>query len=180
MLPDDETKEMPGRAAGGVARAASLTKERRQQIAQKAAVTRWQKGKGETVPVATHTGTLTIGGYDIDCANLDDGRRVLSQRGVNRALGRTHGGAEFKRRSEGGGELPIFLVGKALQPFISDELRAVVSNPILYGLRHLPCLWSVKHGLKHIVQRLSARRRKLRRSAPRRFSKPFKTSASLR
>jgi hypothetical protein len=36
---------------------------------------------------------------EIDCAVLDDGRRVLSQRSVNRALGRTHGGADFQRQS---------------------------------------------------------------------------------
>lgn len=79
-------------------------------------------------------GLLHIGDFQIDCAVLSDQRRVLSQRSVNRALGRSHGGADFRRRqSEAGGGLPIFLVLKSLQPFISNELRSVVSRPIFYS-----------------------------------------------
>lgn len=121
-------EEIFGRAKGGVARAKALTSDARKDIAQRAAAARWRKD----VPTATHTGVLKIGDLEIDCAVLDDGRRVLSQRSVNRALGRTHGGADFQRQSEAGGGLPIFLVPKSIQPFISSELRAVVSRPILF------------------------------------------------
>jgi hypothetical protein len=82
---------------------------------------------------ATHTGVLKIGDLEIECAVLEDGRRVLSQRGVNRALGRTHGGAEFRRKQESdGGGLPIFLMPKYLQPHISNDLATVVRQPIFY------------------------------------------------
>ncbi|MGH7073269.1 MAG: P63C domain-containing protein [Stellaceae bacterium] len=117
-----------GRARGGIARAKALSPTERSQIAQQAAAARWHKD----LPFATHSGTLKIADLEIECAVLNDGRRVLSQRGVNRALGRKHGGNEFRVRKEGGGELPIFLTPKVLKPFISNELRAVVSNPILY------------------------------------------------
>lgn len=129
MMADDEVKEVPGRAAGGNARAAALSKDERKEIAQRAAAARWHKD----IPFATHTGILKIAGLEIECAVLNDGRRVFSQRSLNRALGRTHGGAEFRRQqSEPGGGLPIFLVQKALKPFISAELHAVVSKPLLY------------------------------------------------
>jgi len=122
-------EEITGRAKGGVARAAKLPKARKKEIAQRAAAARWRKD----VPWAEYPGTLQIGENELDCAVLNDRRRVLSQRSVNRALGRKHGGAEFRRRqSEAGGGLPIFLVSESLKPFISNELRAVVNQPIIY------------------------------------------------
>jgi hypothetical protein len=91
---------------------------------------------------ATHLGELTIPGLDpIPCAVLEDGTRVLSERGVNKALGRTRGGQDW-RRKKAGGEVPVFLAGERLKAFISEELSVVVSNPILYkhtkggGLAH--------------------------------------------
>lgn len=125
-----ENEEIKGRAKGGIARSEALSPARRKAIAEKAAMTRWSKG----IPVATHTGTINIGSWQIECAVLDDGRRVLSQRGLNRALGRSHGGADFRRKqeSEAGGEMPVFLGPKNLSPFISSDLMAVVTKPILY------------------------------------------------
>jgi P63C domain len=136
--------EITGRAKGGIARAKSLSKGARSEIAQRAAVARWHKD----VPKATHTGILKIGDLEIDCAVLNDGRRVLSQRSVNRALGRTHGGRDFKlRQSEAGGGLPIFLVPKALQPFISNDLRAVAEKPILYDVAGENSALGLGHGI---------------------------------
>lgn len=138
-------EEIFGKAKGGVARAKSLTKQQRKGIAQKAAAARWNKG----LPKATHTGTLHIGDLEIDCAVLEDGRRVLSQRSVNRALGRTHGGRDFRvRQSEAGGGLPIFLVPKVLKPFISLELRAVAEKPILYDVASENPVLGVGHGIE--------------------------------
>ena len=42
---------------------------------------------------ATHNGTLTIGDTKIPCYALEDGTRILSQRGLNEASGITHGEA---------------------------------------------------------------------------------------
>src|ERR1044071_394974 len=42
-----------------------------------------------------------------------------------------HGGREFREKQTGGGDLPIFLIGKALKPFISKEWEGVATNPIL-------------------------------------------------
>jgi hypothetical protein len=75
-----------------------------------------------------HIGELTI-----QCAVLPDGRRVLSQRGVGRALGRGYGGSDWKNQEQdGGGNLPFFMAAKSLTPFISNELLALVTEPIKY------------------------------------------------
>ena len=136
-------EEISGRAKGGVARAVSLTKEARKEIAQRGAMARWHRD----IPRAEYTGTLKIMDFEIDCAVLNDKRRVLSQRSVNKALGRTHGGTEFRlRQTEAGGGLPIFLVAKSLQPFISNDLRLVVNQPILYDAA--PGNIPLAHGLE--------------------------------
>lgn len=43
--------------------------------------------KVKKVPVALYSGNLPIGDLEIDCAVLDDGTRVLSERAVHRAFG---------------------------------------------------------------------------------------------
>lgn len=92
-------------------------------------------GRPRNPPEATHVGEINIGDLAIPCAVLANGRRVLSQRGVGRALGRKHGGQDWKRRrtdEEGGGDLPVFLGASNLKSFISKDLGMVVSAPILY------------------------------------------------
>lgn len=85
----------------------------------------------EVAQKAEHTGMLTIGDLTIQCAVLPDGRRVLSRRGVGRALGRSFGGKDF-RRQDAGGNLPFFMNAKALIPFISSDLMLLVKEPIPY------------------------------------------------
>lgn len=115
------------KAKGGAARAAALTAEERSTIARKGAEARWAS------PKATHAGELVIGDLTIGCAVLPDGTRVLSQRGVGRALGRSHGGKDWKAQEDAaGGKLPFFLSSKSINPFISNELLVLVQNPIEY------------------------------------------------
>jgi hypothetical protein len=68
------------------------------------------------------------------CAILSDGTRVLSQGGVATAFGPVTGGYQerLKASDDHAGGLPPFLVAKSLQPFISDELRTLVSTPRKY------------------------------------------------
>lgn len=111
-----------GASEGGKARAASLTPEERSEIARKAVQARWRKaGQGagpdsEVVVLrATHGGsgrTLKIGDIEIPCYVLEDGRRVLSQKGMLRALGISRGG--------GGDRLGRFLSGNAISPFLAE------------------------------------------------------------
>lgn len=62
--------------AGAIARAQSLSPEKRSQIARKGAL------KKAGVPSATHFGVVSIGGTTLPCAVLEDGRRVVAQRQV--------------------------------------------------------------------------------------------------
>lgn len=121
----DESKRS-AKARGGAARAAALSADERAEIARRGAEARWG------VPKATHTGELTIGDLKIDCAVLPDGTRVLSQRGVGRALGRGYGGSDWKKQEPDGGKLPFFLTSKSINPFISNDLLVLVTQPIQY------------------------------------------------
>lgn len=125
--------EVTGRARGGKARAAKMTPEERSAAARKAALA---KKELADLPKATHTGTLKIGDMEIPCAVLPDGKRVLSQSGIQNALGRKAGGTDYKAvelsEAEGGGRLPVYLSSVLLRRHISKELEAVVSSPIRY------------------------------------------------
>jgi hypothetical protein len=124
-----------GPALGGRARAAKLSPSERREIAKKAAAERWH---GDT-PRATHEGALTIAELTLQCAVLQDGRRVLSERGVLKALGMSGGGSQFKRGiidpSAADGDavrLPMFVANVTLRPFIGNELLALLMQPVLY------------------------------------------------
>src|SRR5437660_1627446 len=118
-VPKDKAKAAAGKK-GGRARAAALSGEERAEIASKAAVARWSGGG--TILAATHAGTLTIAGKEMPCAVLEDGTRLLTQKGVFRAIGRT-GQSSGTRSDEGTGfSLPAFLKAANLKPFITQEL----------------------------------------------------------
>lgn len=81
---------------------------------------------------ATHDGILRIGDMELPCAVLEDGTRVLSQRGFAKGIG---GGKPMSMTRRGTGKLPAFLAAKNLTPFIDDELRAA-TTPITYFPKH--------------------------------------------
>ena len=89
------------------------------------------KGK---LPVALYSGILPIGDVELDCAVLEDGTRVLSERAVHRAFGSKRGGSHWKRMKgkEGGANLPSFLSATNLEPFIPAELGAALVDPVRY------------------------------------------------
>ncbi|UWQ25876.1 P63C domain-containing protein [Leisingera aquaemixtae] len=118
---------------GGKARANKLTKEERSEIARKGAMKRWEKEK--KLPKATHGSSdrpLRIGDAEIPCYVLEDGRRVLSLRGMISALGMSGG-------SSSGGEgdrLVRFTDGKTISQFVSQNLEEKISNPIRFRSPH--------------------------------------------
>jgi len=74
----------------------------------------------QSFPRATHTGELHIADAVIPCAVLEDGRRVLTQQGFLKAIGRA-------RSAKGGqgatdGVIPV-LAAKNLQAFVDAELK---------------------------------------------------------
>ena len=121
-------EERNGRARGGKARAERLSPEERTEIARKAAKARWNDEVPEAI-CGTPDHPLRIGDVEIECYVLEDGRSVLTQASFLKALGR-HRKANVRR--EGGEErVPAILQGKALQPFISDEIREK-GRPIIF------------------------------------------------
>lgn len=109
-------------AEGGKARAKSLSKEQRSEIARHAAAIRWG-----SAPIlrATHIGELKLGELSIPCAVLENGTRVLSEHGITNAmLGSRSGGSKRAKRAskDGGAPIPLFLAPGNLKPFISLDL----------------------------------------------------------
>ena len=77
---------------------------------------------------AMYSGELHIGDLIIPCAVLEDGTRVLSQRGFAKSLGGSKPSAITRR---GAGNLPVFLAAKNLNQFIDKDLAAAAA-PIPY------------------------------------------------
>lgn len=115
------------KARGGVARANALTPEERKEIARNAALARWNAN----VPKATHDGEFKVGGTTIFAAVLPNGKRLINQASLLRALGRSRspkGGTGVLSTVDG---LPFFLQAEALKPFISDDLQ-MSTTPIFF------------------------------------------------
>jgi|SRR5882724_1208549 len=124
-----------GGLKGGKARAEALTPEERRDIAREAAKARWSKGKAplgpQNIPQATYGSPdrpLRIGSMEIPCYVLEDGRRVVVQSGMIRALGMSHGGSG----NSGGDRLAKFVAGKLINPYISKELIDRTQSPFLF------------------------------------------------
>ena len=121
----EEHHDAEGRAKGGHARAARLSPVQRREIARRAAATRWEGVS--TAVCGSPDQPLRLGEIEIECYVLDDGTRVLSQASFLRALGR-HPKANVRREE---GRLPAILQGKAINPFISEEVLEK-SRPITF------------------------------------------------
>src|SRR5947199_3466048 len=96
------------------------------------AMRKTRAGGRPKVPTAVHEGVLKIGDLQIPCGHLEDGTRVLSERGVTKALGGKRGGSHWRRLREGGADLPVFLSANNLRPFIDNDLSLALKEPILY------------------------------------------------
>lgn len=118
----DDEPEAKGRARGGLARADKLSPERRSEIARNAALARHAYGEEGRLPRATHKGLLKVGDREIACFVLEDGRRVISGRGMTAAIG-------MKGRGQG-----IARIGdlKALKFNKNNNLALAIEKPILF------------------------------------------------
>lgn len=133
MSVDEESAQ----SKGGRIRAERLTKEQRSEIARSGAEKRWAILKD--LPKATHGSVdhpLVIGDAEIQCYVLEDGRRVISQRGMNAALKRAEAGAISRRQpaQDASGNLPSFLYPANIRPFVSTELALAATKPISFRL----------------------------------------------
>jgi len=119
---DPESREPQGRAKGGLARAAKLTPEERSAIARKGALAKQAKRDDPKLPNAEYKGVLKIGELEIPCFVLEDGRRVISGRGMTAAIG-------MKGRGQGVARIQGL---KALKSLESNDLTLAIENPIQF------------------------------------------------
>ncbi len=110
------SEDVSGKSKGGIARAQSLTPGERTLIARNAARKRW----GDSVPKAPYKGTLRIG-EGLPCFVLEDGRRVISGRGITKAIG-------MKGRGQGTARIASLLKQKDIR-FI--DLALAIENPLV-------------------------------------------------
>lgn len=108
----------------------------RSEIARNAAVVRWGSNiDANKLPSPIAAADLDIGGTKIACAviqGIDGPVRVLSERGVAGALGRTRSGSHWQKKRNGGAKLPVYLSSENIFPFISNKLIEALSEPIWY------------------------------------------------
>ncbi len=118
-----------GASKGGVARARKLSPRERREIAEVGAAARW--AEDEPIPEAKYGSPdkpLRVGDFEIPCYVLDDGRRVLVQRGMMTALDMKQGTA-----GRGAGDrLAKFVATKGLKPFVGADLADVIIRPIRF------------------------------------------------
>jgi hypothetical protein len=114
--------EITGKAKGGKARAEKLSPEQKSEIAKMGAVARWQQRAHGNLPKATHKGVLKIGDVEIPCFVLDDGRRVISGRGMTAAIG-------MKGRGQG---IARIAGHRMLEGLENSGLPVAIENPIKF------------------------------------------------
>jgi general stress protein YciG len=121
-------------AKGGKARADALSPEKKSEIARKGARARW---RGKEKPVkAARAGTLRLGTAEIPCANLPDGRRVLSESAILTSLGRGYSGY-YSQRDAATGDHGAAAMHRSVSPgvlrdFIPAALESMLAQPIAY------------------------------------------------
>lgn len=113
-------------ALGGEARAKSLTKKRRSEIAQRAAAARWGN-----LEEASLEGEFPLGDSVISCAIVGQDTRVITQATFLRALGRARSPKAGTGVLTTADELPFFLAADAFKPFITEDLLES-TKPVFY------------------------------------------------
>jgi hypothetical protein len=113
---------------GGKLRAEKLSPQQRSEIAREAANSRW-----EPAPKAIFGSPdrpIQIGDTKVPCYVLDDGRRVITTSGMTDTLNIARGGS-MKR---GMSRLELFVSGKLIAPFISNDLHERVRSPVKFKI----------------------------------------------
>lgn len=122
-----DENDVKGKAKGGRARAAALSPERRKEISIAA-----QKAKAEMkkLPKATHGSAdhpLKIGDIEIPCYVLEDGTRVLTQRGFMDGLGMSHGSSRT-----GDARHIALLENEGVKSHLNNDLLLLLKSPLRF------------------------------------------------
>ncbi len=123
------TDHTSGRARGGLARAEALTPAERSEIARRGALAR----HSGAIKKATHGSPdhpLKIGDIEIPCYVLEDGTRVLSQRGLQTGIGMSIGGGS----KVGEQRVAVFIESLGQKGADIKDLPARLRNPIRFTI----------------------------------------------
>jgi hypothetical protein len=126
-LPLPETPQ----SKGGKLRAERLSPQERVAIAREAANSRW-----EPAPKAVFGSPdrpIRIGDTKVPCYVLDDGRRVITTAGMTDTLNIARGGSMKKGMSR----LELFVSGKLIRSFVSEDLLERVRNPVKFKINRV-------------------------------------------
>lgn len=121
----DENDEPKGRARGGVARREKLSPERRSEIARAGAIAKAAKAN---LPSVIREGKLNFGSAEIPCYITEDGKRVLSARALQIALGLTS-----EERGAPGDRVARLLENKRISPLIIKDKDVAQFQPIKFS-----------------------------------------------
>jgi hypothetical protein len=109
---------------GGTARAKALNTEQRREIAVQAAKARWAKISDPSfLPSASHRGPLTVGEITVEAYRLQDGRRLISKKGMADILG---------LQSAGGNAFLRSMTRPGLRSEIPENTWQKIENPIFF------------------------------------------------
>ena len=122
---DDQTPQ----SKGGNARKEVLTPEQRSKIAKDAARKRWSEPVRKAA-FGTPDKPIRIADIEVPCYVLDDGQRVIATSGMLDTLNIARGGA----MKGGMSRLELFVSGKLIKPFISNDLLERVRDPIKFRI----------------------------------------------
>lgn len=112
---------------GGVARSRSLSAQERSRIAREAAQKRWGEAS-VSAAAGSPDKPIVVGGIEVPCYVLEDGRRVVATNGVLDTLEMARGGSMVK----GMNRLELFAAQNRLSPFVSKDLLARIAAPIKF------------------------------------------------
>ena len=112
---------------GGKARSEQLSADERKRIASEAAKTRWAESCPKAVS-GEQDKPIRIADILVPCYVLDDGRRVITMNGMLDTFSMARGGAMVK----GMNRLELFISQDRIKPFVSEDLRTRISNPIKF------------------------------------------------
>jgi hypothetical protein len=108
----------------------------RKALASQAAHARW-KDKG--IEVADSRGTVVLGGFELACAVLANGQRVISERSFNDALGRHRHPADYSAKREaalqGKPTLPSYLGDDRIAQFLTPDAKKKLASPIRFQVQ---------------------------------------------
>lgn len=125
-----DKSKVTGKAKGGIARAANMTAAERKASAIKAAQTKKHYATLPTAEYGNSSTALKVGDIEIPCYVLDDGRRVLSQGGLQAGIGMSKSGG-----TRGEQRIVTFIRSLESKGIINSELSARCENPIEFRVK---------------------------------------------